>query len=74
MSFGDTALIVDRVNYYNSYTALANGDLEQLFVWGKGVEIMTPLFWLVTLPITGYLDHTYFSMMHAVVMGILFYI
>ena len=74
IGFGDTILIGDKLVYYTTYTKIFNGDFDAIFDYGKGVEIIMPLFWAFLAFVSGFLDHTTFGILHSLCAGILFYI
>lgn len=74
IGFGDTILIGDKLNYYTTYTNIFNGNFDAIFDYGKGVEIIMPLFWALLAFVSGFLDHTTFGILHSLCAGILFYI
>lgn len=74
VGFGDSQFTSDMENYHDTYTKLFNGDFEAIFDYGRGVEVIMPLFWVVLSFFDGFLNYTAFGVLHALCAGILFYI
>ncbi|MDD7346153.1 EpsG family protein [Helicobacter sp.] len=74
IGFGDSQFTGDMANYHRTYTQIYNGNFDAIFDYGKGVEIIMPLFWALLAFVSGFLDHTTFGILHSLCAGILFYI